>query len=129
MASLGKMAADKFTVGKMTLSSSLLLDGVVDVGIVRSLTLTMMSLVLLELVVGLCGGITASSEKMVALASLFLDAVGAVSVKFVLIAFHLGMLDPPRGWLLRFLSGRELMSEVADVFRIQTLHFTKVKCE
>ena len=129
MASLGKMVAAKFTVVKMAPSYSLLLDGVVDVGIMRSLTLLMTSSVLLELVVGLCGGIMASSEKMVALASLFLDAVGAVWVKFVLIAFHLGMLDPPRGWLLRFLSGREIMSEVADVFRIQTLHFTKVKCE
>ena len=42
------------------------LDGVVDVGIVRSLTLTMILLVLLELVVGLCGGIMASSGKMAA---------------------------------------------------------------
>ena len=73
------------------------------------------------------GGITASLEKMVALASLFLDAVGAVQVKFVLIDFQLCMLDPPgKGWLSRFLL--ELMSEVAGVFRIQTLQF-EVKCE
>ena len=78
--------------------------------------------------VGLCGGITASSEKLVALASLFLDAVGDIQVKPVFIDFQLGMLDPPgKGWLSRFLL--ELMSEVADVFRIQTLQFTEVKCE
>ena len=57
----GFTIADKFTVENMAPSSSLLLDGVVDVGIVRSLTLTMKSSLLLELVVGLCGGVTAST--------------------------------------------------------------------
>ena len=80
-ASSGKTAAAKFTVGNMDIPSSLLLDGVVDM-LPSFLTLTMMSSALLELLVGLCGGITASSEKMMDIASLFLDAVVAVSVIF-----------------------------------------------
>ena len=81
---------------------------------------------MLELVVGLCGGITASLEKMVALVSFFLDAVGAVPVKFVLIDFKLRMLDL-LGKGSRILL--ELISEVDDVFRIHTMQFTEVKCE
>ena len=66
----------------------------------------------------------AFSEKLVALASLFLDTVGAVERKPFFIDFQLGMLDPPgKKWLSRFLL--ELMSEVADVLRSPTLQFTQ----
>ena len=46
-----------------------------------------------KLVVGLGGGIKTSSGKA-ALASLFLDAEGAVWVKIFLLAFQLWVLDP-----------------------------------
>ena len=69
----------------------------------------------------------AFSEKLVALASLFLDTVRAVERKPFFIEFQLGMLDPPgKGCLSRFLL--ELMSgwQMCLEFQLCNSHRSKM---